>query len=665
MADAQQDPRNGDNIYIGFMAIQGRDGSNNSFLISERQCLEAYNVDWFLSGLGQKRGGARSITNGFKAVAMFRHVPSDDQTAAEFWAMDETGVLHRYSGGAWSTPTMMDACTASPQEAVFCSFNGKLYIAYKSAHNRLHVWDPTVAQVRRVGFDLPATLAAPVLAAGAIVADTRKYRVAWTRQEGGVTIRRSNLGVASAAVVYVNQQGTFARPAVPNETETHWELWGASTSSVFGDYRLVATSTIATLTAVDNGNTLPAQVSPNDGANTPPPSAKYLVCDSGRVIMGGCWEVAANAENAMAPKTNRLWWTSILGASNIGDDERISNTGTINSYADLSESVTGISYPMQIVQASANSLERGSFYVFGYSTQTKFISTGNTGDSGPYLQFLIAGGQGCIHHKSICLAQNANGSPSIMWAATSGIFRITTNGQEFCGEDNIDLWDDVNLDATIPCHMMFYPDRHQVWVYFASGTSSYPDRRLVFDTQLGRITSDSGVRQGWALHEGESTKAYCSCLFSRTLGASVSRRLVPHIGYSGSAVTQEIWQCNTSDLTDGGVAFQGYLDSRSYAPWGLGRKGGFIEDAILVADTGAGVQVHMTVYRSEGVETETFHADLSAHSDSEAETLVFPKFDGSHLADSFSFRCRVGDLTATEATWNLHGVVVPTTYQGQ
>lgn len=654
-------------LRIGFLGIQGRNGSDPSILIPDRQCVEAYNVDWYRSGLGHKRGGHSTLANAFKSLAMFRHVPGDDQTLAEFWAMDDAGVLHRYSGGAWSIPLMKDACSASPQETVFCSFNGKLYIAYKSAHNRLHVWDPDSASVRRCGLDLPAAPTTGAPAGGAVTA-TRKYRVSWCVQSGGITIRRSNLGAASGSVALVAQQVVVTRPAVPGEGETHWELWEAQDAN-FSDYRLLGTTVIATATFADNTNAQPSTVAPLDGANTPPPSARYVVSDTGRIIMGGAWEVAANTENAMVPKTTRLWWTSVLGASSTGnnlgndDSERISNTGTINNYADISEAVTGISYPMQVVQASATSLERGSFYVFSYSGQWKFVST-TSGEGGPYLQFQISSGAGCIHHKSIVTSQDANGSPMIMWAATSGVFRITTQGQEYCGEDNIDLWAGLNTAATIPVHSVPYPDKHQVWFYYATGTDTYPTQKLCFDTRLGKSTQDAGVRLGWSLHVGEGTHVYCSSLFSTTLGATVGRKLVPHVGYAGAATTQEIWKADTTDLDDAGTSFQAYIDSKSYIPWGLGHKGGLIEEPIVIADVAPGITVHLTIYRDEGKETGVFNADLSAHSDSEAETLVFAKFDGAQLADSHSFRCRVGDLVATPGAWNLHGIVSPADSHG-
>lgn len=645
--------------YIGIARILGRNGSDSKLLIPDTQCLEAMNVDWFRSGFGRKRGGAAAIgmtggtafTSGVRS--MYRHVPST-QTLAEFWALDGANQFHRLAGSAvWADPSVVDACTGLPDEAVFQSMNGVLYVAYQTGHNRLHLWDGATLSLRRAGLNLPAT-PATANSAGAVT-DTRQYRIAWTKQAAGVTVTRSNLSVATAPVVMVAQRTTVTRPAAPGEGETHWELYGAT--SPYADYRLVATTILATLTADDNA-ALPATVAPSDGANTPPPAAKYMVSDDGRIIMAGSYEPASNPENAMAPSDHRVWWTSIVGSSGVGDSERVSNTGTINSYLDVEETITGLSQPLQVVSTASSSLERGSFYVFSYESQWKLVATGVA--TAPYSKFRITGGGGCIFHKSITTAIDENGQPAIYWASNVGLMRITAAGQEYLGEDIVDVWATINREATIPCHTVFIPDLHQVWFYIATGTSLYPNERVVFDTRLGRITGVVGVRGGWSRAQGESAKAYCSCLFSSTIGASMSRSLKPHIGYT---VESTIWQCDTTDLDDGGFPFQGYVDTKSYVPWGLDRLGGTRDDILVVANPAPGICVQVTVYQNEGAYEAYGTADLTDHSDSGAATMVFARVS-VRLADSFTFRCRVGDAQPTINTWNLQALIAPASYEG-
>lgn len=652
--------------FIGILDIRGRNGSDSPFVVPDWQCLEAMNIDWFRSSLGRKRGGSNAISlvssgtnwsNGARTLA--RHVPGFDQTAAEFWGIDGDRNFHRLAGSAvWASPTVLDACTANPQEANWQSFNGKLYIAYKSAHNRLHLWDGST--VRRAGLDKPSTPAAPVETAGAVT-DTRKYRIVWEKQDGsGFATDRSNPSDESPAATLVAERATVTRGTPPGEGETHWKLYAASTSTGFGDYRLVATTVIGTATAEDNNATLPDTVMDDLGANTPPPSCRYLAADDARIIMAGAYEDSTNAENAMAPSVSRVWWTSLLGLSGgVGNDERVSNTGTINSYADVEEAITGLSQPMQIVTSQASSLERGSFYVFSFQSQWKFVSTGQA--DGPYLRFRITGGAGCVHHKSILVAKDTAGNPCLMWLATSGVMRIGVNGQEYVGEDCIDVIGRMNLDATIPCHAVYHADIHQVWWYIAIDGASYPNYRILFDTRLGKVTEDGDVRGGWSVANGEAQKAYCSCMFSDSIGATMGRTLLPYIGYTEA---NEIWKCDTDDEDDNGNAFQAYIDTKSYAPWGLGRQGGMNEEAILVADPSPGTSIQLKIYWNEGASEDVSVADLTDHSDSGMAAKVFPKFEGSQLGDSMSFRCRIGDAQPIANAWALDALIVPVSYEG-
>jgi hypothetical protein len=49
-------------------------------------------------------------------------------------------------------------------------------------------------------------------------------------------------------------------------------------------------------------------------------------------------------------------------------------------------------------------------------------------------------GERGIHHKSIITAIDANGNPAIYWwAPQTGPFRICVDGQQFIGEDIVDI----------------------------------------------------------------------------------------------------------------------------------------------------------------------------------------------------------------------------------
>jgi hypothetical protein len=118
-------------------------------------------------------------------------------------------------------------------------------------------------------------------------------------------------------------------------------------------------------------------------------------------------------------------------------------------------------------------------------------------------------------------------------------------------------------------------------------------------------------------------------------------------------------------LDDAGTAFKAYIDSKSYAPWGLSRLGGTVGEPIVIADPSEGVTVQLTIYRDEGADSASSTADLTDHSESAAATKVFPKFQSAVLGDSHSFKCRIGDAQATANAWSLDALIVPVSYQGE
>ena len=83
------------------------------------------------------------------------------------------------------------------------------------------------------------------------------------------------------------------------------------------------------------------------GAYVPPPSAKYVLSDGSRILLGAAWEATA-ATGETAPKQNRIWFTPTLGTTDQGDDERLPNTVDQQNWIDIGNSgpITGISGPV-------------------------------------------------------------------------------------------------------------------------------------------------------------------------------------------------------------------------------------------------------------------------------------------------------------------------------
>lgn len=637
--------------HLGIIGIKGRNGFDPPLTLLEGQCREALNVDWYRSSLGRKRMGADAIgitggaifTSGIRALGRF--VPGSDEGLAEMWAVDGTFQVKRLaSGTAWANVALDDAIT-SLTDINFATLNGKYFFAYKSGLNRLHVYDPVDAKVRRCGL---AVSAAPTVAdtgSGGYTATLRYYKQRWARYIAGVKVLQGEL---STAVSFTpSGSGTAARitqSAPIGEGETHWQIFGSPDDST---YFQVASVAIATTTYDDSAvpTLYTGEADTDVGAYLPPPAARYLVADDSRIVMAGAFETSTGV--SVAPTSRRIWWTSVLGASNIGDDERVSVTTDIKSYSDLEESITGLSQPVN-----------GSFLAFSYRSQWKFIGTGDV--SSPYNKFRVSGGAGCVSHRSIVVASDATGSPSTYWWSERGPMRAGAAGQQFIGQDVLDYVNRVNLSSTTPIHAVSYPLLHQVWFYVPLDSANVPNLKVVFDTFLGKVveisvTGSSAVRFGWSIHDGQSALAYCSVMFAGTLGASMSHDLKPYIGYGGGTA---IWACESATTTnDAGTNFRAYVESKTTAPWGLGRQGGLKEEACLVAKAAPRTSVSLMVIRDDGAETTTSTLDLSPVTS--AQETVFPQFDGSQLAGANVMKFRIGDVEAISNAWNLYALTAP------
>lgn len=617
----------------------GRNGADPPDSIADLQCTAAFNVDWYRATLARKRGGcdAVSMTGGStfsnKIHFLFRHIPGALETAAELWAVDAeaTPVVKRLTGGtAWADVTLFDAISGSTQYMQAVSFNGKLFIAYDSAVDRLHVWDGST--VRRSGLQTAPvpTTGAP---SGTGVTDTRTYKVAWTKQSAGVTVLRGELGTACAAVILANQTVVITRGTAPGEGETHWELYAASTNGV---YYLMATTIIATTTYTDNNATISTTtIAPTVGINTVFPSVKFLTTDGNRILGAGAWESGG--------LNSRVWFSPVLGDNNVGDDERYVNSTLQKNYVDLNENdggyITALSVPLL-----------GSIYAFKYRQIHKLTPTGDI--STPYLHYEVSRVVGCVDASSLRLGEDQGGRPALYFESSQGPYRIGSNGLEYLGHDIDDLVSTINLAAsTKVCHSIYYPEKRQWWLWVATGASNEPDTILVFHPLVGTATEE-GIRGGWTVYNGDLAAGRCACVFSNTLGASMSSDLKPYVGRSAN---NSLLKADTSTTTDNGTTFQAYVTSKVYVPAGEGIKFK-THYPTLVAQVGAAVTITVTVNRDYGLETKSGTVLLTA---SGAETRKRARAEGCVMSGCQAASFTIGDASAIASAWTIDELIVP------
>lgn len=617
----------------------GRNGYDAAWAIKDTECADAVNVDFYKSRLGNKRGGmsAPSTTGTTRTgttSSVFRHVPGTDETAAELWAVDDaaTPIIERLAGGTvWSAPTLKDAPTGNGFDFTAASINGKLFLAYKTAQGRLHCWDTST--VRRAGLAVPAAPTCANTGAGAYAAVLRYYRVRWTVQSGGVTIRRSE---PSAYLSFTpSGAGTAARitqPSVAGEGETHWEVEASTDSFTF---YLLTTVVIGTTTYDDSAATTSyssGTLSALTGTYTLQKSYKFIAADQNRLLGFGSW--------TSTDKQARIEISAVIGSLNVGDEERV-DTSAINSYIDLDENdsgvATGLAGPIF-----------GAYFAFKDRQVWQLTATGNTAQ--PYRQESVSKSIGAISHQAICRGEDKNGNAALYWMSHRGPYRWSINGLEYIGRNVEDYVlggnATINLGATKSvARAVYHADKRQVWMWWATGSSNDCNNLFVFDVQTSGWTR---VPTGDLL-----ANVRCATLFANTLGASMSRDLKPYVGQTGAAV--RLWKADTG-TDDNGTNFQAYVITKAIEPGGPGYNGG-VGDSMLLAKAASGVTITDTITADYGIQTTTGTALLTAAG---SETRVTVRLEGSALSGDVRFiQHQLGDASAASNAWTLDRLVTP------
>jgi hypothetical protein len=622
----------------------GRNGYDPPTEIPADQCREAMNVDWWQGGVANKRGGSTALSMTFSSGGPFtgnigsliRHVPAGEESAAELWAFDSAGVNGRLAGATtWTAPTFVDAVVFS-RGIQGTSMGGFLHLFYDSNSNRGHLWDGT--RVRRSGLATPDP---PTVASlgGAGLTVTRFYRIRTVEISGSNTIRRSEASTSVSLSIVDDTGIQVTRPTLPtNEHETHWEVeYAAAAAGPWYRASQVVTATTTyddTAVALDTTN-----VSNAAGINTPPPGARFAVTDGNRNVMAGCFEVSGGFTTA---NNARVWFTPVLGSSDVGDAERIPTT----NFLGLEEVPTAIGGPLY-----------GIIYVFAHRRIWKLTPTGDA--TVPYTKATISRNTGCLINTQVTTGEDEFGNPALYFTSARGPYRIVQNGFgsqtiQFLGLDIDDIWDTVNLDAAnMTCHMVYYEAKQQMWFSLATGANNDPDVTLIFDVKEGRGDSHGIVRRGWS-RAARPLLARAAVQFSSTVAATMSLALKP---YFAMVQANTIWKCDAG-TDDAGTDFQAYVDTKEYGEIG---KNHAIRQGVLIGEVASGVTITVTPSGDFGLTSGV--AGTALLTATASETHVNKRLEGLELAGVGSFRLRIGDASAADNAWTVDAITTHVTLQ--
>lgn len=414
----------------------------------------------------------------------------------ELWLASNNGGtpnLARRSAGTWATVTFSDTPTAADLRYMCgASLNGLFALCYNSNVNRQHVWDGT--NLRRMGISKPAAPTVTDTGSGSYGANARRYRVQFLIISGSDIIAASEWSETSSSFT-PSGSGTAARVAKPTtpDSATHWRVAAiAGSTDTYDSYQIIS-GNIAVGTSNYDDSVNPASYSGEAmsalGENIPPPSAKIVVSDGERFLFAGAWESSGSAGET-DPKQNRVWYTPRLGASDIGDSERIPNTATQFNKRDIGDAgpITAMSEPLD-----------GRIYVFKDDSRSILAPTGNL--ESPYI-YRHLDRTGCVNQRCLVMAENGEGVPCLYYASRSSVYQVASGSirdisepirrdirlSKFSAADSVLGW--IPLEKTL-----FIQTRR------ATGDKSGQYRQFLYDVASDRFSGGTfgSYTSGWIL----------------------------------------------------------------------------------------------------------------------------------------------------------------------
>jgi hypothetical protein len=426
--------------------------------------------------------------------------------------------------------------------------------------NRLHVYDGT--SIRRVGFGgYPNPPTVTNTGTGSYASNPRNYRIQFLLKNGSDVVAMSEL---SGPVNFTpSGAGTAARitKSTTVENATHWRIYGLSNvmGEVYDLYEQVGSDTPVATTFIDD-STNPSDYSgaqpPAQGTNIPWPSVKYLATDGNRLLGAGVWEATA-AAGETTPKKSRVYFSRVLGASDLGDDESIPDTVDQRNWIDVGfddgDEIRGLSQPVD-----------GIVFVFKSHHIYALKPTGI--DTLPYAAELVSAQIGLApafeeSHRTILVVSGV-----VYFQGWSGTYSFApSEGLKHIGWD---ITDENNFGPAA------WADAFQQLMLIRDTTAFTqpfgPAHFDVFNPEFSRQSAD-GARGGWVLWGTNGFDTPKCILTFESSGASFIRSLplasaFRYVFVGGSHLGAAALQVfNQDDQTDaGGVAFTPAIRSHAH-----------------------------------------------------------------------------------------------------
>lgn len=610
---------------------------------------EMLNVILQDGGLAKKRGGSSAVTLASAVTSpitsMARYVAAQDATAAQLFvvSLDSPVEISRITSSNTRTGLTTPDAVVNAYDISWASVGGKLYVAYDSTVNRLHVYDPvqSTSALQVAGLRAPAAATVANTGAGTYAATVRYYRIQYQTLSGSRIIKQSNLGPSVSFTP--SGTGTAARitkPSAIGEGETHWVVYGAEADA--GPYYAL-TSPIVVATTTYDDSALPSaystgEVAPLEGAYYPFPSVKALLSDGTRLFGLGVWETSEGS--SVLPVPGRVYFSRPIGTDQTDEQESIQFTVEQEDYIDLSINGSGGR------DVGLGGPINGVVFAFQSRGIYMLIPTGQA--TAPFRRVVVTREFGAVSSQSIVSGEDERGQPAIYFLdPVDGPRRVGLGATvEWLGKDVDDLWQTVNLSATEVVAWGVYDPREKLVIWgIATGASNSPNRIIAFDVTHGRMAEDGSIRRGWMTWTGPLTTAYCGLMFPNALTSP--RPLVDTL-YVGSTASATLARQDSSTTDYGTTAFQAYIVSKAFDWEPIGRVKRIMR-SFLVALKSASVTVQQSLISDWGTETRTATIALTGGT---TQTRVRPQAN-TDMASLITAQVQIGDASAVASYWEL------------
>jgi hypothetical protein len=643
-----------ENSPIVWTRNRGRNGWDCPSDVPPEMSIDSLNVDLVQNALGRRRNGSvlqpvTGLQEPPAVLARFSPGPSDLDVELHYTTRLNNFVVVKAPEPVATQLAVVDGMTF-PHLASWAALNGKLFWAYDSPVNRLHVYDPrTGLTVRRAGLSVnPSTLIlSDTATAGTYAAILRYYRTRLMRIDNGVTL----IGEAGPAQPWT-PSGTkdgvslTQMPSSVLESETHWRVEVSLDNAVW--YVLSDPIVHATLTYIDRTPTTAyatKPAAPFAGEHSPFPSVKYLVADQDRLLGFGVWEAPDAA--GVPPRAGRVYFTPVLDSTDTDDDERIDYGPEHPGYIDVGRNK---GYEDR---ALAGPLD-GQFFAFQSRGIHMLVPTGDV--AAPFRRITLSPSLGAVSHPSTFLGEDEAGAPCLYFLdPTRGPYRYGARGLEWVGYDVQDVWATVNHAANSLIVAHGYYDstlRAAVW-FLATGVSNTPDLALAFFVREGQATEVEGVRYGFVRWIGTPWfDATSSLSYPRTLASTAAGTKISRLETGYLATGTGLIKINMPGVVDdAGTPFLAQVESPEFAPGRIFEKSPAVAYVQASAHADPIVTIRQTLTGDFGRVTQATPFTLTPLL---TETRVLRKLPTLPLGNVTSLRVVLGDpASVTAAAWTI------------